>query len=166
MLYYGYPLAPVPYCCLTVRKICTYDAHTNTAHESRQETMPTKITETVRSAACADRSSLPSPATAKFPDSALHVTTRRAFWALTYQPKGINPATGKRWGGGMRHELGDAMLMTVAEARTAALAAKARRPGRAESPPRSMASTASAVARASASCPQPSTKPSTPTPRR
>jgi integrase len=56
---------------------------------------------------------------------ALIVTMERGFWALFYQPHGINPATGKRWGGGVRHELGDAMLMPVAEARTAALAAKA-----------------------------------------
>jgi integrase len=55
----------------------------------------------------------------------LHVTTRRAFWSLSYQPRGLNPGTGKRWGGGVRHELGDAFAMTVAEARTAALAAKA-----------------------------------------
>jgi integrase len=37
---------------------------------------------------------------------------------LSYQPKGVNPATGKRWGGGVRHELGDAMLMPVSEAPT------------------------------------------------
>jgi integrase len=55
---------------------------------------------------------------------ALHVTISRAFWALTYQPRGINPATGKRWGGGVRHELGDAMVMTADEARAAAYLAK------------------------------------------
>ena len=58
------------------------------------------------------------------PGLALIVTTRRSFWALTYQPRGLNPSTGRRWGGGTRHELGDAMLISVAEARSAALAAK------------------------------------------
>ena len=56
---------------------------------------------------------------------ALIITSRRAFWALRYQPRGINPATGKRWGGGVRHELGDAFATSIAEARAAALAAKA-----------------------------------------
>jgi integrase len=56
----------------------------------------------------------------------LIVTTRRAFWALTYQPHGINPSTGKRWGGGTRFELGDAFAMPLADARTGALAAKAK----------------------------------------
>ena len=41
---------------------------------------------------------------------ALVVTTRRAFWCLFFQPKGVNPATGKRWGGGVRHEIGDAFV--------------------------------------------------------
>jgi integrase len=59
------------------------------------------------------------------PGLALHVTKRRGFWALTYQPRGLNPRTGSRWGGGVRHELGDAMLMTADEARTAAMMAKA-----------------------------------------
>jgi integrase len=82
----------------------------------------------------------------EIPGLCLHVTTRRSFWALQYQPKGTNPATGKRWGGGVRHELGDAMLTTVTEARTAALAAKLLvRQGR--SPHHeAMASTAVAVA--------------------
>lgn len=57
---------------------------------------------------------------------ALHVVSKRAFWAVSYQPRGINPATGKRWGGGVRHELGDAYATPLSEARTAALAAKAR----------------------------------------
>jgi integrase len=84
-----------------------------------------KITEPLRSARLR-RPLVPSVTKdADTPGLALHVTTRRAFWALSYQPKGVNPSTGKRWGGGVRHELGDAMLMTVAEARTAALAAKA-----------------------------------------
>ena len=56
---------------------------------------------------------------------ALIVTTRRSFWCLLYQPRGINPATGKRWGGGVRYELGDAMLVSVSEARGLALGTKA-----------------------------------------
>ena len=83
-----------------------------------------KITETVRSAALR-RPLKPSVTRDEVPGFALHVTTQRGFWALSYQPRGINPATGKRWGGGVRHELGDALTMTVAETRTAALAAKA-----------------------------------------
>jgi integrase len=55
---------------------------------------------------------------------ALVVTTRRAFWCLYFQPKGLNPATGERWGGGVRHELGDGVMTSVAEARAAALKAK------------------------------------------
>jgi integrase len=55
----------------------------------------------------------------------LVVTTRRAFWALVYQPRGVNPRTNRRWGGGVRHELCDAMLTPVHEARAAALAVKA-----------------------------------------
>jgi integrase len=86
--------------------------------------MPTKITETVRSALL--RRPLKPSVTrdSGIPGLALHVTTRRSFWALSYQPKGINPATGKRWGGGVRFELGDAMTTTVSAARAAALAAK------------------------------------------
>jgi len=77
---------------------------------------------------------------------ALVVTTRRAFWCLYFQPQGVNPATGKRWGGGMRLELGDAFTTSLADARAAALAAKALvRQGR--DPLReAMASKASAVA--------------------
>jgi integrase len=56
----------------------------------------------------------------------LIVTTRRAFWALSYQPRGINPATGKRWGGGVRHELGDAFQTSASVARARALEAKAQ----------------------------------------
>ena len=108
--------------------------------------MKTKITEPLRSARLR-RPLVPSVTKdTDIPGLALHVTTRRAFWALTYQPKGVNPATGKRWGGGVRYELGDAMLMAVSEARTAALAAKALvRAGRSPHHER-MASTASAVA--------------------
>jgi integrase len=108
--------------------------------------MPTKITETVR-AVLLRRPFKPSVTRdSEIPGLALHVTTRRSFWALSYQPKGLNPKTGKRWGGGVRHELGDAMLTTVSEARGLALAAKTLvRQGR--SPHHeAMASSASAVA--------------------
>lgn len=88
--------------------------------------MPTiKITETVRANAL-KRPLAPNVfRDTDIPGLALHVTTRRGFWALIYAPRGFNPATGKRWSGGVRHELGDAMLMTVSEAKAAALGAKA-----------------------------------------
>jgi hypothetical protein len=83
-----------------------------------------KITEAVRS----ERLRRPlKPSVTKDADISglcLIVTTRRAFWALVYQPRGVNPATGKRWGGGVRHEFCDAMMMPVSEARAAALAVK------------------------------------------
>ena len=87
--------------------------------------MPTtKITEAVRS----ERLRRPlKPSVTRDSEIAgltLIVTTRRAFWALVYQPRGINPATGRRWGGGVRHELCEAMMMPVSEARAAALAVK------------------------------------------
>jgi integrase len=83
-----------------------------------------KITEAVRSAALR-RPLVPSVTRdSEIPGLCLIVTRRRGFWALVYQPRGINPATGKRWGGGVRHELGDAMLTTISEARGAALAVK------------------------------------------
>jgi integrase len=85
----------------------------------------TKITEAVRANAL--RRPLKPSVTrdSEIPGLCLIVTTRRSFWALTYQPRGVNPATGKRWGGGTRHELCDAMMMPVSEARAAALAVKA-----------------------------------------
>jgi integrase len=87
--------------------------------------MPTiKITESVRSARLQRPLSVSATGDTEVAGLGLHVTLRRAFWSLFYQPRGVNPATGKRWGTA-RHELGDAMLMTVAEARAAALAAKA-----------------------------------------
>jgi integrase len=90
--------------------------------------MPTpviKITEAVR-AARLRRPFVPSVTRdSEIAGFALIVTSRRGFWALVYQPRGTNPATGKRWGGGTRHELGDAHQMSVAQARAAALAAKA-----------------------------------------
>jgi integrase len=59
------------------------------------------------------------------PGFALYVTTRRAFWAITYQPRGINPATGRRWGAGTRCELSDAVETPLSDARTAARGVKA-----------------------------------------
>ena len=107
---------------------------------------PIRITEPVRSARLR-RPLVPSVTKdSEVRGLALHVTSTRSFWALTYQPRGINPSTGKRWGGGVRHELGDAMLMTVEEARTDAL--KAKLVVRAGGSPHHerLASTASAVA--------------------
>jgi integrase len=84
-----------------------------------------KITETVRSTMLR-RPFKPSVTRDRdVPGLTLTVTTRRGFWSLVYQPRGINPATSRRWGGGVRHELGNAMTMTVDEARTAAMSAKA-----------------------------------------
>jgi Arm DNA-binding domain len=80
------------------------------------------------------------------PGFALHVTRTRTFWALSYQPKGVNPSTGKRWGGGVRHELGDAMLVPVSEARTLALTARALVRAGGSPHHERLASTASAVA--------------------
>ena len=86
--------------------------------------MKTKITELVRTARL--RQPLVPSVTfdAEVSRFTLIVTLDRGFWALFYQLRGLNPATGKRWGGGIRHELGDAMLIPVAEARARALAAK------------------------------------------
>ncbi len=55
----------------------------------------------------------------------LVVTTERAFWAQAYQLGGVNPRTGKRYGGGTRYEIGDAVDMPLAYARAAALKVKA-----------------------------------------
>src|SRR5580693_3525099 len=86
--------------------------------------LPAKITEILRSTLLR-RPLVPSlTRDADIPGLALVVTNRRAFWCLFYQPRGVNPATGKRWGGGVRYELGDARLMPVWEAQAAALAAK------------------------------------------
>ena len=84
-----------------------------------------KITEAVRSAALR-RPLVPSVTRdSEISGLTLVVTRRRGFWALVYQPRGVNPATNRRWGGGTRHELCDAMMMPVSEARAAALAVKA-----------------------------------------
>jgi integrase len=53
----------------------------------------------------------------------LIVNTKRALWGQFLQPRGRDPLTGRRWPV-VRHELGDAMTMTVAEAHAASLAAK------------------------------------------
>jgi hypothetical protein len=87
--------------------------------------VPTKITETLRSALLR-RPFVPSVTRDRdVPGLALHVTRKRSFWALSYQLKGINPRTGRRYGGGTRYEFADAMLTPVSEARGLALAAKA-----------------------------------------
>jgi integrase len=88
--------------------------------------MPTtKITESVRSVALRRPLKPAVIRDSEISGLCLVVTSRRAFWALVYQPRGVNPSTGRRWGGGVRHELCDAMMMPVHEARGAALAAKA-----------------------------------------
>jgi integrase len=87
-----------------------------------------KITEDVRSRALRRVGGELQPSVTRDTDIkgfGLVVTTRRAFWCLFFQPKGINPATGRRWGGGVRHELGDAFSTSIADARAAALKAKA-----------------------------------------
>src|ERR1700733_11359715 len=61
-----------------------------------------KITEAVRARALkrVDGKSQPSVTRdADIKGFALIVTTRRAFWCLFFQPMGVNPATGRRWGG-------------------------------------------------------------------
>ena len=120
--------------------------------EKRANDMATpgkKITEDVRARALKRVAGALAPSVTKDTDIkgfALVVTTERAFWCLFFRPKGVNPATGKRWGGGMRLELGDAFMTSIAHARVAALNAKAQvRQGR--DPLReAMASQASAVA--------------------
>jgi integrase len=57
------------------------------------------------------------------PGFAVIATRRAAQWCLFFQPPGRRP-DGRRWGGGARITLGDAFLMSVKDARNAALAAK------------------------------------------
>ena len=88
--------------------------------------MPVKITEALRAKALR-RPLVP----AVYHDIdikrlALVVTSERAFWAQEYQLRGVNPRTGKRYGGGTRYELGDAFAMPLVDARAAALMVKAR----------------------------------------
>ena len=60
-------------------------------------TMPTiKINENLRSALLRRPFKPSATRDADIAGLALIVTTRRAFWCLLYQPRGINPATGKR----------------------------------------------------------------------
>jgi integrase len=89
--------------------------------------MPTtKITEAVRTVALRRPLKPVVIRDSEIAGLCLIVTAKRSFWALVYQPRGINPATGKRWGGGTRHEICDAMLMPVSEARATALALKSQ----------------------------------------
>jgi integrase len=74
----------------------------------------------------------------------LIVTTRRVFWVQFLQPRGLRP-DGRRWSV-VRHELGDARTMTVSEARTASLAAKAAIQQGKDPHRERLASTASSVA--------------------
>ena len=104
--------------------------HIRNAHTSETSQCQPKSPNPCDPRACAGRSFPASPRTATSQDFALHVTRKRAFWAMSYQPRGHNPSTGKRWGGGVRHELGDAMLMTVAEARQIGAGGQVARPGR------------------------------------
>jgi integrase len=112
-------------------------------------TLAKKITEDVRSRALKRVGGELQPSVTRDTDIkgfALVVTTRRAFWCLFFQPKGVNPATGKRWGGGVRHELGDAFSTSLADARAAALKAKALVREGGDPHREAMASRASAVA--------------------
>ncbi len=108
-----------------------------------------KITEAVRQAALR----LPLTRQPPIKDSEIDgfrliVNTQRVLWRQLLQPRGRNPATGRRWTI-VPHELGDARTMTVAEARAAALAAKgAIRQGRDPHKER-LASRASSVAQRS-----------------
>jgi integrase len=87
-----------------------------------------KITEVVRAARLrrADGELVPSVTNdTEVLGFSLIVTSRRAFWCMYYQPRGRRP-DGRRWGGGVRHELGDAYSTPLADARAEALAVKAR----------------------------------------
>jgi integrase len=113
--------------------------------------MPTiakaKITETTRQAALKQPLKQSIIKDAEIAGFQLIVTTQRAFWAQSLQPRGLDP-NGRRWTM-VRHELGDAETMTVLEARAASLAAKAAiRQGRDPHRER-LASTASSVAQRS-----------------
>jgi integrase len=108
-----------------------------------------KITEDVRARALKRISGELVPSVTKDTDIkgfALVVTTRRAFWCVVFRPKGVNPATGKRWGGGVRLELGDAFMTSIADARASALKAKAQVQQGHDPHRQAMASQAAAVA--------------------
>ena len=121
------------------------------ARESRRDGDETarKITEDVRARALKRVGGELHPSVTKDTDIkgfALVVTTRRAFWCVVFRPKGVNPATGKRWGGGVRLELGDAFMTSIADARASALKAKAQVQQGHDPHREAMASRASAVA--------------------
>jgi integrase len=89
--------------------------------------MPTrKITEAVRAAALKRPLKPDIIRDADISGFCLVVTSRRGYWALTYQPRGISPTTGRRYGGGVRHEFCSAEMMSVSEARGTALALKSQ----------------------------------------
>jgi integrase len=87
--------------------------------------MPTiKITEAVRARALRRPLEPAVYRDSEIPGFTLHVVRKRSFWALHYGLRGCNPRTGKRNSGGKRFELGDAVAMPLAAARTAALRVK------------------------------------------
>ena len=83
----------------------------------------TKITEATRQAALKQPLKSAVVKDSEIDGFRLIVTQSRAFWCQLLQPRGVDP-NGRRWTL-VRHELGDARTMTVAEARGASLAAKA-----------------------------------------
>ena len=83
----------------------------------------TKITEPTRQAALKQPLKSAVVKDSEIDGFRLIVTQSRAFWCQLLQPRGVDP-NGRRWTL-VRHELGDARTMTVAEARSASLAAKA-----------------------------------------
>jgi integrase len=88
--------------------------------------MPTiKITEAVRAKALRRPLIVTIYHDTEIKRFALIVRSERAFWAQEYQLRGVNPRTGKRFGGGTRYEIGDAFNMPLADARAAALKVKA-----------------------------------------
>ena len=105
------------------------------SRRSREPMMPTtKITEAVRTVALRRPLKPVVIRDGEIAGLCLIVTAKRSFWALVYQPRGINPATGKRWGGGTRHEICDAMLMPVSGGEKRPLWRSSRRFGRADRP--------------------------------
>jgi integrase len=107
-----------------------------------------KITDTVRAAAL----KLPLiPSITKDNETRgfrLIVTTRDAFWSQSLQPRGVDPSTGQRWSV-TQHRLGDAKTMPTADARSAALAAKAASQAGKDPHRERLASLASSVAQRS-----------------
>ena len=102
----------------------------------------------------------------EIPGLCLHVTTRAIVLGAELPAEGHKSSDRQAMGRRRRFELGDAMLTTVAEARTAALAAKALiRQGRSPHHER-YGLHGLRCGSSGASCPQPSPKPSTPMPPR